>query len=150
MRIGQLAETTGISRDTIRYYEKIGLLPRARRRDSGYREYPDDAGNRIRVIRNAVQLGFPLKEISKVLSVRDAGGAPCRQVRDYASALISEIDQQIERLKTEKRAMLAMIRQWDARLARTPTGERAHLLEHGEIAARSDRPKHAPLHKARR
>ncbi len=150
MRIGQLAESTGISRDTIRYYEKIGLLPRARRRDSGYREYPDDAGNRIRVIRNAVQLGFALKDISKVLRVRDAGGAPCLQVRDYAAALIAEIEQQIHSLKSERRAMRAMIRQWDARLARTQPGARAHLLEQGGIAARAARPRHAPLRKVRR
>jgi DNA-binding transcriptional MerR regulator len=149
MRIGQLAETTGISRDTIRYYEKIGLLPAPRRRDSGYREYPDEAGNRIRVIRNAVQLGFPLKEIGKVLNVRDAGGAPCRQVRNYAHGLIAEIDQQIAQLRTEKRAMLEMIRRWDIRLAQTAPGIRAHLLEGDAIAARGARPKPARLRKLR-
>jgi DNA-binding transcriptional MerR regulator len=149
MRIGQLAETTGVSRDTIRYYEKIGLLPPARRRDSGYREYPDGAGNRIRVIRNAVQLGFPLKEIARVLHVRDAGGAPCQQVRDYARGLVAEIEQRIQQLETEKRAMLGMIRDWDARLARTAPGTRALLLERDGLAARGARPKHAHLRKRR-
>ena len=149
MRIGQLAETTGISRDTIRYYEKIGLLPAPRRRESGYREYPDEAGNRIRVIRNAVQLGFPLKEIAKVLNVRDAGGAPCQQVRNYAHGLVGEIDQKIDQLKSEKRAMLDMIRQWDVRLAQTKPGTRAHLLEHDGLVARGARPKHAHLRKRR-
>jgi MerR family copper efflux transcriptional regulator len=149
MRIGQLAESTGISRDTIRYYEKIGLLPAPRRRESGYREYPDEAGNRIRVIRNAVQLGFPLKEIAKVLDVRDAGGAPCRQVRDYAHGLVAEIDHKIVELKAEKRAMLDMIGRWDARLAQTKPGARAHLLESDGIVARSARPRHAHLRKPR-
>lgn len=149
MRIGQLAESTGISRDTIRYYEKIGLLPAPRRRDSGYREYPDEAGNRIRVIRNAVQLGFPLKEIAKVLDVRDAGGAPCQQVRNYAHGLVGEIDHKIAQLKSEKRAMLGMIRQWDMRLAQTKPGNRALLLESDGIAARGARPKHAHLRKQR-
>jgi MerR family copper efflux transcriptional regulator len=147
MRIGQLAEATGISRDTIRYYEKIGLLPAPRRRESGYREYPDDAGKRIRVIRNAVQLGFPLKEIAKVLSVRDAGGAPCRQVRDYTHGLVAEIDHRIEQLRAEKRAMLGMIRAWDQRLAQTAPGARAFLLERDGIAARGARPKHTRLRK---
>jgi DNA-binding transcriptional MerR regulator len=149
MRIGELAATTGVSRDTIRYYEKIGLLPSPRRRESGYREYPDEAGNRIRVIRNAVQLGFPLKEIAKVLSVRDSGGAPCRQVRDYAHGLLADIDQKIAQLRDEKQAMLGMIRQWDARLAQTPPGTRALLLERDGIAARGARPRHAHLRKPR-
>ena len=149
MRIGQLAQSAGVSPDTIRYYEKIGLLPPARRRESGYREYPDAAADRVRVIRNAVQLGFPLKEIAKVLRVRDAGGAPCRQVRDYAQELVGQIDQKVGELKAEKLALLAMIRDWDDRLAQTGPGGRAHLLESGAIAVRGARPKHAHLRKPR-
>jgi len=145
MRIGELARTSGVSPDTIRYYEKIGLLPKARRTVSGYREYPDGAGNRIRVIRNAVQLGFPLKEIAKVLRIRDSGGAPCRQVRDYAHELVRQIEQRIGELRTEQQAMQAMIRDWDGRLAQTPPGTRALLLERVPIAPRGARPKHAHL-----
>jgi DNA-binding transcriptional MerR regulator len=149
MRIGQLAHSTGVSTDTIRYYEKIGLLPRAGRSASGYREYPSGAGNRIQVIRNAVQLGFPLDEIAKVLRVRDAGGAPCRQVRDYAHALVQQIEHRIKELTAERRSMLAMIDAWDGKLAQA-RGERAHLLEEGAIAARRPRPKHIRLRKTRR
>lgn len=148
MRIGQLARATGLSTDTIRYYERIGLLPKARRTESGYREYPAGAGNRIRVIRNAVQLGFPLVEISKVLRVRDAGGAPCRQVRDYAQDLVRQIEQRIQELNVEKQAMVAMIREWDARLAQA-NGARAHLLEEVGIPARSAAPKHVRLRRNR-
>jgi MerR family copper efflux transcriptional regulator len=146
MRIGQLAIATGVSADTIRYYEKIGLLPRAQRTESGYREYPNGAGNRIQVIRNAVQLGFPLDEIAKVLRVRDAGGAPCRQVRDYAHALVQQIELRIDQLKAERRSMLAMINAWDGKLEQA-RGERAHLLEEGALAARQPRPKHTRLRK---
>ncbi len=149
MRIGQLAQRIGVSPDTIRYYEKIGLLPPAQRTESGYREYPNGADNRMRVIRNAVQLGFPLKEIAKVLRVRDAGGAPCHQVRDYAKELISQIDQKIGELRTEKQAMLAMIREWDDRLVQVGPNERALLLERATIAARGARPKHAHLRRSR-
>jgi len=147
MRIGQLAHSTGVSADTIRYYEKIGLLPRAQRTESGYREYPSGAGNRIRVIRNAVQLGFPLGEIAKVLRVRDAGGAPCRQVRDYAHDLVRQIEQRIDELEAERRSMLAMITAWDGQLEQA-RGGRAHLLE-GAIAARRAAPKHLRLRKPR-
>jgi DNA-binding transcriptional MerR regulator len=146
MRIGELAQTSGVSTDTIRYYEKIGLLPPPQRTESGYREYPAGAGNRIRVIRNAVQLGFPLDEIAKVLRVRDSGGAPCRQVRDYAKRLVTEIEQRIVDLNTERQSMLGMIRAWDRKLQQA-RGGRAHLLETTGIAVRSPRPKHIRLRK---
>ncbi len=144
MRIGQLAATAGVSADTIRYYEKIGLLPAAQRAPSGYREYPSGAAQRIRVIRNAVQLGFPLQEISKVLRVRDSGGAPCRQVRDYAKELVKHIDQRIDELGAERTAMLAMIRDWDGKLAQAGGG-RAHLLEDIGASPRKPAPKHTRL-----
>ncbi len=148
MRIGQLARVSGVTSDTIRYYEKIGLMPAARRTDSGYREYPAGAPNRIRIIRNAVQLGFPLKEIAKVLRIRDSGGAPCRQVCDYARELVEEIEQRIVELKTERQAMLTMIQEWDAVLADARPGARAHLLESDIIAVRGARPKQARLRRA--
>ena len=148
MRIGQLARETGVSTDTIRYYEKIGLLPAARRTESGYREYPSGAGNRIQVIRNAVQLGFPLAEIAKVLRVRDSGGAPCRQVRDYAHELIEQIDRRIEELTAEKASMAKLVADWDGKLTRA-NGERAHLLEEVDVAVRAPRPKQARLRRAR-
>ncbi|MEO7158733.1 MAG: heavy metal-responsive transcriptional regulator [Vicinamibacterales bacterium] len=141
MRIGQLALTTAVSTDTIRYYEKIGLLPAAQRTESGYRDYPAGAGNRIRVIRNAVQLGFPLKEIAKVLRVRDSGGAPCRQVRDYARTLVVQIEQKIDELTRERMRMLALIEDWDGTLAKARPGERAHLLEKLPLAGWSGAPK---------
>ena len=100
------------------------------------------------MIRNAVQLGFPLDEIAKVLRVRDAGGAPCRQVRDYAHELVQQIEQRIEELKAERRSMLAMINAWDGKLEQA-RGERAHLLEEGTIAARRPSPKHTRLLKNR-
>ena len=148
MRIGELAQETGVSSDTIRYYEKIGLLPPARRTESGYREYPSGAGNRIRVIRNAVQLGFPLAEIAKVLRLRDSGSAPCRQVRDYAAELVTHIEQRIEELHREKASMVAMIAAWDGKLARA-NGARAHLLEDVEMPHRAPQPRSARLRRRR-
>lgn len=136
MRIGELAHASGVSSDTIRYYERIGLMPRAARTPSGYREYPAGARNRMRLIRNAVQLGFPLQEIAKVLRIRDAGGAPCRQVRDYARELVGQIDQRITELETEREAMLQMIEDWDAVLAGTRPDTPVRLLERDSLAAR--------------
>jgi DNA-binding transcriptional MerR regulator len=129
MRIGELAQSAGVTVDTIRYYERIGVIPKARRAANGYRDYAPEVRNRLRVIRNAVQLGFPLKEITKLLRIRDAGGAPCVQVRDYALTLVDQIDRRIAEMRAERKAMLTMIEQWNHKLATTRPGARAHLLE---------------------
>jgi MerR family copper efflux transcriptional regulator len=129
MRIGELAQSAGVTVDTIRYYERIGVIPKARRASNGYRDYASDVRNRLRIIRNAVSLGFPLKEITKLLRIRDAGGAPCAQVRDYAVTLVDQIDRRIAEMKAERKAMLAMIDHWNLKLAKTTPGTRAHLLD---------------------
>jgi MerR family copper efflux transcriptional regulator len=131
MRIGELAQSAGVTVDTIRYYERIGVIPKARRASNGYRDYAPDVRNRLRIIRNAVTLGFPLKEITRLLRIRDAGGAPCAQVRDYAVTLVEHIDRRIGEMKAERKAMLAMIDQWNVKLAATKPGSRAHLLDSG-------------------
>ena len=129
MRIGQLAARTGVTVDTLRYYERLGLLPPPARSASGYREYPDGAVTRVRLIRNAVRLGFPLKDVMRFLHVRDAGGAPCRQVRDFGEHLAREIDSRIAELAAMRKSMDVILRDWDQRLSHTPRGSRAHLLE---------------------
>jgi MerR family copper efflux transcriptional regulator len=129
MRIGELAQSAGVTVDTIRYYERIGVIPKARRASNGYRDYASDVRNRLRIIRNAVSLGFPLKEITTLLRIRDAGGAPCAQVRDYAVTLVDQIDRRIAEMKAERKAMLAMIDHWNLKLAKTKPGTRAHLLD---------------------
>ncbi len=139
MRIGELARSTGLTPDTIRYYERLGLLPRVPRRPSGYREYPEGAVMRIRIIQNAARLGFPLKEIARFLCVRDDGGAPCDQVRAYGGRLLQQMDERIRELTEARAAMAATLRQWDQRLSATPPGSRAHLLE-GTSPADNRRP----------
>jgi MerR family transcriptional regulator, copper efflux regulator len=149
MRIGELARVSGASADTIRYYERIGLMPAPRRTPGGYREYPAGAANRIRIIRNAAQLGFPLQEIARVLRIRDSGGAPCRQVRDYARSLVGGIEQRIAELQAERKAMRKMIKAWDSALVRTSPDTPVHLLESDSIAIRRPVPKHARLRQSR-
>jgi DNA-binding transcriptional MerR regulator len=149
MRIGELARVSGLSADTIRYYERIGLMPAPRRTSSGYREYPAGAANRLRIIRNAAQLGFPLQEIAKVLRIRDRGAAPCRQVRDYACKLVGGIEQRIAELQTERKAMQTMIRAWDAVLVGTSPETPVHLLESDSIAIRLPAPKQTRLRQSR-
>jgi DNA-binding transcriptional MerR regulator len=127
--IGRIAERSGVSRDTIRYYEKLGLLPPAARTPSGYRMYPDAAVGRIGLVRNAVRFGFSLKELASFLRAREQGGAPCRHVRAAGERILAAIEQQIAELTTTRDALHATLRDWDVRLSHTPAGRPAHLLE---------------------
>ena len=129
MRIGQLAAKTDVTADTIRYYERLGLLPAPARTASGYRQYPDAAATRVRLIRNAVRIGFSLRDVARFLHVRDAGGVPCRQVRDYAQHLATQIDVRIRELVAMRESMDVVLQDWDERLSHAPSGARAHLLE---------------------
>ena len=80
MRIGELAHGAGVSVETVRFYEREGLLPAPPRRGSGYREYPPDTLARLRFIRHAKELGFSLPEIQELLSLRSTE-APCCEVQ---------------------------------------------------------------------
>lgn len=84
LRSGALAKAIGVSPDTIRHYERLGILPRASRTASGYRMYPASAIERVLVVRRALRIGFSLVELAEVLKTRDAGGIPCRRVYELA------------------------------------------------------------------
>ena len=113
MRIGQLASAAAVSVDTIRYYERLGLLPAPARTASGYREYPDGAVTRLSVIRNAVRFGFSLKDVARFLKVRDAGGVPCDQVRTAGQQLLKQMDERIAELTAARAAMHETLRDWN-------------------------------------
>ncbi|HVD93258.1 MAG TPA: heavy metal-responsive transcriptional regulator [Vicinamibacterales bacterium] len=129
LTIGAVAAATGESRDTIRYYERIGLVPRAARTDAGYRQYRDGIIRRLGLIRNAQRFGFSLKEIAGFLGVRDGGGKPCHDVRAAAGRLIMAIDRQIAELVATRKQMRKTLKTWDRTLAATPPDRPAYLLE---------------------
>ena len=129
LSIGGVAQTCGLTRETIRYYERLGLLPKPARTPSGYRQYPSGVINRLSLIRNAQRFGFSLAEIAGFLRVREAGGAPCHAVRDAAERMLAAVDTQIVELQTTRRQMRRTLRQWTETLERTPAGQQARLLE---------------------
>lgn len=129
LRIGELARLAGVSPDTVRHYERKGALPRASRSANNYREYPRGALERIRMIRGALAVGFSLDELSRILSKREAGGAPCREVRDLAALKLARIDQAVRDLSALRAALKTTLGAWDARLAVTAPGQRAGLLD---------------------
>jgi DNA-binding transcriptional MerR regulator len=142
MRIGQLARASGVAVDTIRYYERQGLLQRPSRGQNGYRMFSEGAVTRLQMIRNAVRFGFPLKEVARFLKVRDAGGAPCDLVRQAGQRLLTQMDERIAELAATRAAMAATLHDWDRRLARAGSGQRAHLLQ--AVAAELKTAKPAP------
>lgn len=90
--IGTLAKNAGVSVDTIRYYEKIGLLPVADRTQSGYRTYGPLARNRLIFIQKAQKLGFSLDEIKRVLDQRGTGELPCDAVIAMAQTRLNAVE----------------------------------------------------------
>jgi MerR family transcriptional regulator, Zn(II)-responsive regulator of zntA len=126
--IGELAKAAGVSPDTLRHYERKGVLPKPIRLPNGYRQFPVSTSDRVRLIRRALALGFTLDELARILNVRDRGGAPCRQARDLAARKLLEIEHRFREMQVLRREVRALLKEWDRRLAKTPTG-RAYLLE---------------------
>lgn len=108
MRIGALAERTGVSTKTIRYYESVQLLVEPERTASGYREYGDDAVQRLRFIRDAQASGLSLAEIRSVLELKDVGSTSCDHTRTLLERHLLELDEQIERLQTARAELSAL------------------------------------------
>jgi DNA-binding transcriptional MerR regulator len=125
---GTLAKATGVSPDTIRYYEKLGVLPKALRTESGYRVYPQSAVERVLVVQRALRIGFTLAELAEVLKARDAGGAPCRRVYELAQDKLVGIAADIEALKRTERYLKKMLSDWEHRIQGAGPGQKSHLL----------------------
>ena len=143
LRCGDLAHLTGVSPDTIRHYERIGILPESPRTSGGYRIYAKEAADRVRLVRRALQLGFSLSELSEILRVRDGGGVPCQRVLSLTEEKLHSLEQQIDELRSTQRYMKQIVRQWRTKLGRTKAGHKAMLLE-----SLADRP-HAMADRAR-
>ncbi|MFZ5559172.1 MAG: MerR family transcriptional regulator [Pseudomonadota bacterium] len=105
LTIGKLAEGAGVNVETIRYYERRGLIGAQHRAPSGYRLYGADAARRLRFIRRAQQLGFSLSEILGLLSLRVRADATCADVRSQARQKIAVIDAKIDDLRRIRDAL---------------------------------------------
>ena len=126
---GELAELAGVSRDTLRHYERKRVLPRPLRGQNGYRQYPPEALQRVQLVRRALSVGFTLDELARVLKVRDAGGAPCDQVRNIAAQKLADVQKQLRELTQLRDDLQQTLRDWDVRLTQRAKGKRANLLE---------------------
>lgn len=129
LRAGELARECGVSTDTLRHYERVGVLAKPQRTAAGYRQYPPEAAARVHLVRRALKLGFTLGELARVLGVRAKGGAPCREVRALAAGKLAQLEQQLADLAELRDHLAQLLTEWDERLAAVPQGTRAGLLE---------------------
>ena len=108
LTIGKLAKRVNVNIETIRYYERRGLIPKPRRRESGYREYSDETTKRILFIKRAKDLGFSLKEVDELFSLKIAIGTTCSDVKSKAEGKIADIDDKIKILQRMKKALFKL------------------------------------------
>jgi MerR family Zn(II)-responsive transcriptional regulator of zntA len=128
LRAGELARLAGVSRDTLRHYERKGLL-KPRRSSNRYREYSPEALERVLLIRGALSVGFSLDELATILNQRDRGKAPCSEVRALATVKLGQIEEFIAELHSVRDNLRTVLEDWDQRLSATRPGEQARLLE---------------------
>ena len=127
--IGEVAKLTNVTVETIRYYEKQGLVEIPRRNDSGYRQYPDDTIKRIKFIQHAKEVGFTLNDIKELLELRNDQNKSCSDVKNLADLKIQSIDQKIADLQRIKSALTRMVKKCSAE---TPSSE-CPLLDELEL-----------------
>lgn len=109
MKIGQLAERTGVSTKAIRYYEEIGVLPEPQRSANGYRSYEPGAAERLAFIQDAQSAGLSLLEIQMILELRDGGDSTCGHVIATLETHLAELDRQMDDLQRTRRRLTDII-----------------------------------------
>lgn len=107
--IGEVARQAQVQIETLRYYERLGLVAPPPRNGSNYRLYPQETVRRVQFIKRAQQLGFSLKEITELLALRATPETPCADVRTHAVAKIETIEAKIRALQAMKRALTHLV-----------------------------------------
>ncbi len=113
-RIGEVAARSNVSVDTVRYYERLKLLPRARRTSGNFRVFGPDSIDRVQFIKQAQELGFSLDEIKGVLAT--GGAEECRRVHDLLSEKIAQLDERLTSMKKFRRVLARHVAQCEHEL----------------------------------
>lgn len=120
--IGELAERSGVTAPTIRYYESLGLLKPPARSTAGYRRYSEDAVAELSFIRKAQALGFSLDEIAEILRLTRSGRTPCDHVLSLAHQHLAAVDERIRRLQEFRSQLAGELEKWDGKTSPTCEG----------------------------
>ncbi len=129
LRSGELARLTGVSADTLRHYERLGILQTAQRTNAGYRMFPASAVERVELAQRALHLGFSLNELAEILRNRDNGGIPCHRVLKLTEEKLHLLAQRIEELQQTQKYMRQLVRDWRRKLKHIQPGSKAMLLQ---------------------
>jgi DNA-binding transcriptional MerR regulator len=137
VKIGQVARQAGVSIDTVRFYERRGVLPAPTRRPSGYREFTATAVERIKMARALQALGFTLDEVIDALHAHDEGGATCDSERWRLEAVVARIDAKMAELRQVRQAAVNAIQECRAGRCRFPSARPATRTETPPASPRS-------------
>ncbi|MFQ5580945.1 MAG: MerR family DNA-binding transcriptional regulator [Nitrospiria bacterium] len=127
--VGVLARLAGVSPDSIRHYERIGILPRAERTRSGYRVWDMQVVQYLKWLGPARGAGFTLRELAEVFRMYRTGVPPCRAVRDILDQKLIRLSAQIEELSTIHSELKRVLTQWNRKLRQSPPGEFVPLFD---------------------
>lgn len=123
--IGELARASGVNLETIRYYERVGLMPEPPRTDGGHRSYDEDHRRRLTFIRRARELGFTLDRVKELLDLSQNEGQPCSAVVTIAGVHLKEVRRKLADLIRLERILAEAV----ARCATSPTGPECPVLQ---------------------
>jgi MerR family transcriptional regulator, copper efflux regulator len=113
LKIGEVAERTGVGIETLRFYERSGLLEPPVRTEAGYRMYNAEALDRLAFIRRAQVLGFSLDEIRQIIIEKRAGQSPCAKVREVVRGRLKELDERMAEMRRYRKELAAALAVWD-------------------------------------
>ena len=132
LRIGEVAKAAGLGVETLRFYERRGLLGRPRRTAANYRVYDEAVLERLAFIKRSQAIGFSLDEIQTIISEREGGRRPCQHVRELARSKLVELDERLRELRRHRNELARLLGEWDER--GEEDGVFCGLIEHSAIA----------------
>ena len=133
LKIGEVSRLSGIGIETLRFYEKQGLLHHATRTQGNYRLYRAEALERLEFIKRAQVLGFTLAEIAQIIKEKESGNNPCFEVREIVRRKLAELDERMKEMRRYRNELAAALAEWDE--TEQQEGEVCGLIEHTEIAS---------------
>lgn len=133
LKIGEVSRRSGIGIETLRFYEKQGLLRHATRTQGNYRLFSPEALERLEFIKRAQMLGFTLAEIAQIIKEKESGKNPCFHVREIVRRKLAELDERMKEMRRYRNELAAALAEWDE--TKEQEGEVCGLIEHTEIAS---------------
>jgi len=136
LKIGEVAQASGIGIEALRFYERSGILGKPARTAGGYRVYDQSVLDRLAFIKKAQTLGFSLDEIRRIIAESNAGESPCAEVREVVRRRLTEIDRHLRDLRRYRKELATTLEEWDAQ--GTADGDICGLIEGAKIEAEQD------------